>query len=482
MGDAGRVRGAHTDAEVSPAVDATGRGSRAPHWPAITLQAEPRTGRPGQCATTLPVERDEYEWQTNLPGSLGGTPTTANCARRPGAGHRQTATEEATVNTTTNAGSRALGHWDAVIIGGGYAGLLAAAVVAHAGHDVLVLEAGAEPGASPAAIPALPALPRLHWTRALGDGLDHAVYDATRQLLAAGAHRSAPPAGDPLTPGGTWPARARDLVTCSSRLSQRVLRDLVLAGPGYDRQTTLRHDARVVGLLGDRTRVRGVRLRNGDGTQDAVTADLVVDASGARSRAPAWLNALRVPGVPALTLGSPASYLQRTYRGPVGSLLPSVARASADPSLSGTPTAALAVRVEGGQWSITLIGVPADALTGDPAVFERLALSLRHSVIDAVICGGTPATRVGVVRAAARRRHRFEKAGCWPARFVVLGDAVAAFDPTNGLGLTVAERSAMALRQEMGKGMFDPTLARRCQRAIGRIVKAAWETSAVAPA
>ncbi|MFI6416753.1 hypothetical protein ACIBG6_04860 [Streptomyces sp. NPDC050842] len=43
---------------------------------------------------------------------------------------------------------------------------------------------------------------------------------------------------------------------------------------------------RAVGLLGDRRTVTGVRVRDADGRESEMRADLVVDASGRATRTP----------------------------------------------------------------------------------------------------------------------------------------------------------------------------------------------------
>jgi 2-polyprenyl-6-methoxyphenol hydroxylase-like FAD-dependent oxidoreductase len=64
----------------------------------------------------------------------------------------------------------------------------------------------------------------------------------------------------------------------------------------------------------------------------------------------------------------------------------------------------------------------------------------------------------------------------WPDGFTVLGDAVAAYNPVYGHGLTVAAQSAIAMRNVLHSDyILHPGTARRLQRAASRPVAAAWD-------
>ncbi len=62
-------------------------------------------------------------------------------------------------------------------------------------------------------------------------------------------------------------------------------------------------------------------------------------------------------------------------------------------------------------------------------------------------------------------------------RFVVLGDAVAAYNPVYGQGMSAAAQSVTALRGALRKGLAGARLAREVQRAVGRVVQSPWEVT-----
>jgi 2-polyprenyl-6-methoxyphenol hydroxylase-like FAD-dependent oxidoreductase len=180
------------------------------------------------------------------------------------------------------------------------------------------------------------------------------------------------PLAETTPPGLRLPPRADDedvvLLACRRATLEWALRESVRAWPNVE----LREGARVaalegVGHDGGRPRVTGVRLA--DGT--AVPADLVVDATGRRSRAPEWLAALGAPRPEEQEGDAGLVYFTRFYR-----------RASGDGPQATTGLVAgdlgwvkLAVFPgDAGTFSIT-VGAPAEdeALRAlvDPECFER---------------------------------------------------------------------------------------------------------------
>ncbi len=92
-----------------------------------------------------------------------------------------------------------------------------------------------------------------------------------------------------------------------------------------------------------------------------------------------------------------------------------------------------------------------------------------------LISGAEPLTEVHVSRSTSNHRRYLEKVRSWPDRFVVLGDALATFNPAYGQGMSVAALGARVLDRELRtSGLGEPGLARRVQRRAARPVEAAW--------
>ncbi|MGW5047857.1 NAD(P)/FAD-dependent oxidoreductase [Streptomyces griseoluteus] len=362
----------------------------------------------------------------------------------------------------------------AVVIGAGMSGLLAAAaLVDHA--DVTLIERDTLP-AGPEPRRGVPQARHAHmvWTGGV-TALDTLLPGLTEELVARGA-RLAHIMGDMVSraPNEIWFRRFtstphRNLV-CSRDLLDAVTRERVLA----DSRITLRQDTTVVRLAGDAARVTGVYLRtSGSDTEEYLAADLVLDASGRGSRAPYWLERLGLPAVPERRVDAGVVYATRVFRAPApGFPLVNVqANPAVAPSRGG-----IILPVEGDRWIVTLSGTRGGEPTGDPDAFTDFALGLGDPVIGELIRDAKPLTGVAVTRGTANRRRFFEKLGCWPEGFVVVGDAVGGFNPVYGHGITVAAQSAVVLRDfAAGRGVFGPGGARRLQRLVTGPVAAAWD-------
>ncbi len=206
------------------------------------------------------------------------------------------------------------------IVGGSVTGLGAALDLAREGHQVTVLERDAAP------LPASPVEAFEKWERRgapqvrhshaflarLRNGLRDRAPDLLEELLEAGAEElrfaDLLPAGidDPSPRPGD-----EDLVmlACRRLTFEWVLRRAVEAEPGV----AVRGGVEVRGLAaepGRPPRVTGVHLRDGE----RLDADLVLDASGRRSRLPRWLQAIGAAPMPEESEDCGIFYCSRFYR------------------------------------------------------------------------------------------------------------------------------------------------------------------------
>ncbi|GAA5070397.1 FAD-dependent oxidoreductase [Streptomyces similanensis] len=363
----------------------------------------------------------------------------------------------------------------AIVIGGGLTAMLTAHVLARA-VDVIVIERDT--------LPEQPeprkGLPQAHHTHVLWSGGAEAIETllpgTLKELDAAGAHRI------PLTTGmvayspAGWFRRWNEshyAITCSRDLLDWTVRRQVLADA--DSRITVMQSTRVLGLTGSAETVTGVTIRKDDGEEDTLLADLVVDASGKGSRTPSWLEALGAPAPAVREVDSGLVYASRVYRAPAG--LPDswpIINVQPDPRAGGPGQNGIILPIEGGRWLVTLSGTRGGEPTDDPDRFEEFALGLRHPLVGELLGKATPLTPVSVTRMTANRRRYYEKTGL-PEGFLVLGDALAAYNPTYGHGMSVAALSATTLDRAVQRhGWNSPGLARRVQKAVAQHVNTAW--------
>jgi len=263
----------------------------------------------------------------------------------------------------------------------------------------------------------------------------------------------------------------RNLV-CSRDLLDFVLRNRVLA----DERITLCQEATALSLEGDVTAVTGVRIRTND-EESTLRADLVIDASGRGSRAPQWLAELGAQSITEREVNAGVAYATRLYAAPEATrdidfpLINVQANPAKAPGRGG-----IILPIEDNRWIVTLAGTRGGEPTDDPDAFVDFALGLDDPVIGELVKEAEPLGDVITTRATANRRRYYERAERWPDGFVVLGDAIAGYNPVYGHGLTVAAQCALAIRNVLSTTEpGQPGLARRLQRAAARPVAAAWD-------
>jgi len=78
-----------------------------------------------------------------------------------------------------------------------------------------------------------------------------------------------------------------------------------------------------------------------------------------------------------------------------------------------------------------------------------------------------------VHRQTGNRRHHYERVRDWPAGLLVLGDALCAFNPVYGQGVTVAACEALVLRDALRRGLAAGD-ERRLLRRFVRVAALPW--------
>jgi flavin-dependent dehydrogenase len=347
----------------------------------------------------------------------------------------------------------------AAVIGGSVAGLLAARVAAEHFAEVIVLERDRLPPGPEAR----PGTPQAEHTHALLDRGKAILEDMFPGFFADMTNYGVLPldtAGDARWyHRGAWKMRFASGFAgypMSRRLLEWKVRQRVAALPGV----RLCDGTPVTGLLARQGRVRGIAAGG-----DEVAADLVIDASGRGTRLPAWLGQLGHAVPPLTKIRVDLGYATRLYRRPEGP------RDWAIALCSGGARAGYIVPIEGGLWSVTLVGYFGDHPPAEDPAFLEFARSLPVPDIHVALRGAEPLGPAARYRFAAYRWHRYERLPAIPAGVVAIGDAVCSFNPAFGQGMTTAAVEAEVLRDWL-RGGAASTLA--FQRRVASVVKDVW--------
>ena len=368
----------------------------------------------------------------------------------------------------------------AVVVGASIAGLMAARVLAQHVGRVVVLDRDTLPED---AVPRGGAPQSAHAHGLLSRGL-RALEDLFPGLTAElEAHGALP--GDPqevfrwMTDGQPMAPGRSGLCTLmvSRPLLEREVRRRTLADPRISVQErvdvrALLYDGsgRVTGVAGvDRDDPAGGELRRWD-------ADLVVDASGRQSRAPAWLTELGFEPPEEERVEVDLTYATRQYRRDPGHLdgaLAVLVNASPDIQRGGGLFAQ-----EGDRWICTLAGLFGDRPPIDPDGFEAYAATLCSPLLHDVITSSVPLDEPRRFRFPASVRRRYERLARSPQGLLVIGDAICSFDPVYGQGMTVAAQEALVLREMLAGGWGRPRFAQDFWQACAAVVDTPWQMSA----
>ncbi|MEC4020616.1 NAD(P)/FAD-dependent oxidoreductase [Streptomyces sp. H27-D2] len=370
---------------------------------------------------------------------------------------------------TTSAGNRA------VIVGGGYAGLVTARVLADRFGEVTLIEQdgivpypthrrGTPQSRHPHALLARGA----HILEQLFPGLRAELSEKGAPVCDFGHFPMLYPTGwSPRVPTGL------PLQTFSRPLLEASIRRRVLAHPGV----TLLDRTRVEGLILDpgRERVTGVRAGAGGGGSATHHADLVVIAAGRHCRLPDWLSDARCAGPEVLKVDGRLSYVSRVYRRE---------RAperdwQASMQVTHAPTVrrgGTAVSIEDDRWLVCLFGADGMVAPADPEGFAAYAASLANPHIREVVATAEPLGRIYRYVGLGGQWNRYDRLRPWPGGLVVLGDALCALNPLYGHGMTVSALQALLLARTLDDGSL-PSACGRFQRRSARTVRLAWHMS-----
>jgi 2-polyprenyl-6-methoxyphenol hydroxylase-like FAD-dependent oxidoreductase len=363
----------------------------------------------------------------------------------------------------------------AIVIGGSIAGLLAARVLADRYDEVVVLERDELPehavqrkGTPHAVHPhgllarGLQVLEELFpgFTNALlargagiGDiGLDVAVEANGRRFIRT-------------TIGSVAVAASRLLIEAELRQRVRGLpRVRIVAGASV---LTPTHEA---------GRVTGVQLQRADDTTGKETwpATLVIDCSGRGSRSPAWLRdwGYEPPVEERVTIGLAytSAYFSRDplqeTTAVIGSATPELPRPyillAQEPDAEGRA-----------RWVAGVGGYAGDHVESTLEAMGRRAEEVGSREIAALAHRGEVLGPVMSYNFSYSQRRRYERMRKFPNGLLVMGDALASFNPIYGQGMSVAACEALALRDVL-KQTPDPR-ATPFFAAAAKIIDVPWQ-------
>ena len=330
----------------------------------------------------------------------------------------------------------------AVVVGAGFAGLLAARELADHVDRVTILDRDRLPD-GPTARAGIPQGRHLHTL--LPGGLEFVVErfpGIVDALLTRGAlpvrfgqdlviHRPEGPSflaatfrPEPLETGVSYLSMSRGLL-------EHALRERVRDLPGVD----VRDQAAVRGPLAEDAAVRGVVLASGE----RLVADLVVDATGRPGRSLRWLEGLGFQAPEESVIHCDFAYSSAVLRPSDSELLAGGGMLVHPDPASATPTrGGYLTLVEGGLWLAGLGGRSGDHPPTDPTSWRAFGRTLSSPDWDWLVGTAEIVDGPRSFRFPRSVRRHFERLDRFPPGLLVLGDAFSHVNPVYGHGMSAA--------------------------------------------
>mgnify|MGYP002777784923 CR=1 FL=1 len=371
----------------------------------------------------------------------------------------------------------------AIVIGGSIAGLFAARVLLNHFQQVTLIERDSFPN-HPGFRPGVPQSQHVHILLTQGQRyLEQLFPGILAELTTAGAPTVNWTAEWCFL--GIWGWHPRLKTELQGVACSRILLEyLILQRLKAYANLTILESCQVQTLLRSQeaNRISGVRLnwRKACSSvpqlqEDTLSADLVVDASGRNSALPKWLTTLGYSAPEETVVNSFLGYASRWYEKPEG-FKPDWQGATLSSSLQETSRGGTLFPIEGDRWILTLGGIAQDQPPTDEQGFLEFANSLRSPLIYDAIKDAKPLSPIYAYRRTENCWRHYEKLNSLPEGIVALGDAVCAFNPVYGQGMTIAAQGAITLDQCLRQAISNPqpNFSSHFQQCLAQIIATPW--------
>lgn len=215
--------------------------------------------------------------------------------------------------------------------------------------------------------------------------------------------------------------------------------------------------------------VTGAAVRGDDGDETVLSTDLVVDATGRTSRTPTWLeeHGYTPPDVAEV-------HVDLAYSTTTVERNPDDRRAFWAPASPPHTRGGGALPIEGDRWQVVMHGMHGDKPPKDADAFRDFAATLPIAELEQLLDRHSMISEdVDYYPFPSNRRRYYEDLDEFPDGLLVIGDAIASYNPIYGQGMSVAALHALVLHHTLTTGGRDDLGLRFFDRAE-EVIDIAW--------
>ncbi|KKB40348.1 NAD(P)/FAD-dependent oxidoreductase [Bacillus thermotolerans] len=367
----------------------------------------------------------------------------------------------------------------AIIIGGGIAGKLAARVLSDCFEEVLVLERDSK---SVGPVPRKGARQgeHLHALLHAGQyGLEELFPGITKKFYDSGAIKINSTTDLSWLHHGVWKLRYDGGYTTTLQTRPHLewhIEQYMEQIPNV----TCCYQAKVKNFLfhEEENRVYGVEIQKAGQSTRMITADLIVDTSGASSMTSTWLEKRGI-AVPHQKVDIGLSYVSQTFQLPddpdrdwkIKMIYPNPPYEKIGGTIS---------KIEGNRYIVTVMGYlhaisEKEGTKSAKSLLELVkrlpALDIYHELQDAI-----PLTKVSTFRVPQIKWKRIDQVKSFPDGLLLMGDTVCRIDPVFGQGMSIAVVEALTLKKTLGElnGSLQQAIT-AFHRKIARVIAPVWQ-------
>lgn len=368
----------------------------------------------------------------------------------------------------------------AVVLGGGFGGLVVARVLTDTFDEVWVIERDTYPD-KPAPRARVPQGAQVHVLLARGLQILQELFPTLGQRfdevgvpevdLGADLVQLLGDVEMPRNHAGI-PMRC-----CPRPLLEALIRQLVEALPAV---RILQGTTAGEILLDERGCAHAVALSGEGAPREPVSCDLVVDCRGRQARLPQWLEAAGFEGPRSTVINAGFAYGTVVFEPARPREEGSPEALFCAPRFPDFPVAGMVVHQPDGTLIATHIGAQGHHAPHDLDAFVDTFREMPSPELWKLLKDARPLTGIARYGATANRRWYVEELRRWPGRYVALGDTVCALNPRFGQGMTVAAASAKALQRHLaesgiaGLDRAPVAFAQGFQRRLGKVLDVPW--------